>query len=254
MHGSKKKRGKVGRNRTAAVVGGAVMLLLDGTVMSAPAGKKPASRFEYESLLTMLRDSVRNAVDVQLLDRGQLWYRAWGAWTLPHSIHAVADIALDFKRYPTVFTHVYRCDRVTEPEHRVARLGTWYLEGRAPPARVWSIGNVDTIWWNADSTEMHLTASQNDDKRLESVWREVLPGWMNFRTRGLRLAACVVARGDDSCRVGVVAEMRVSKPMPRWLVKLAVQIVLPRLLHDLDLAIPRPLQGPGVFGRRWWPW
>lgn len=236
----------------AAAFSGAILLVAG--VFSARAVPVRQDRFDHQALVGMLRDSLRNVVDVQLLDRGQLWYRAWGAWTLPHPMRSVAATALDFERYATVFTHVHRCERVTEPARLVGRLGTWYLEGRARPARVWAIGNIDTLWWNADSTEMHLVASQNEHKALESVWREVLPGWMNFRTRGLRLAACVVALGEDSCRVGVIAETRVSKPMPQWLVKLAVQMVLPRLLRDLDLAIPRPSQTPGVLDRRWWPW
>jgi hypothetical protein len=129
------------------------------------------------------------------------------------------------------------------------------LEGRAGIARVWSIGNIDTLRWSADSTEMRLFAGQNEAKELESRWREVIPGWINFRTRRLKLAAFVVARGPDSCRVGVVAETWVNKPMPDWLVKFAVQLVLPRLLQDLHEAVTkRSPAPPAAPGKRWWLW
>ncbi len=211
-------------------------------------------RVEYQSLLRELRDSTRNTVDIELIDRGLLWYRAWGTWTIPHSVREAGRVALDFENYPDVFRHVYRCEPVREPRRLVAPLGTWYLEGRAGMARVWAIGNVDTLRWNADSTEMHLIASQNEHKGLETMWREVLPGWINFRTRRLKLAAFVVARGADSCRVGVVAETWVNKPMPEWLVKFAVQLVLPRLLQDLDLAVARTAPPIPPARKRWWFW
>jgi hypothetical protein len=61
----------------------------------------------------------------------------------------------------------------------------------------------------------------------------------NSRTRGVRLAAVVTACGTDSCRVGIVAQAWVNKPMPEWLVRLAIQVVFPRILRDLDLEVHR---------------
>ncbi|MBD3241907.1 MAG: hypothetical protein GF331_15060 [Chitinivibrionales bacterium] len=227
---------------------------LYSALLAPSAGAGLPVRFDYSSVLAALHDSTGNFVDIELVDRGRLWYRAWAAWTLPHPMRSVATAALDFGSYPETFSYVYRCDRITRPQRVVSSLGTWYLEGRAGVARVWAIGDIDSLWWNADSTEMRVVASQNENKGLESVWREVLPGWMNFRTRGLRLAAFVVAHGEDSCRVGIVAETKVNKPMPQWLVKFAVQIVLPRLLRELELAIPRSTRIPAAGKKRWWPW
>jgi len=205
------------------------------TAYAKPAPYLPA--LEYGSLLDSLRTGRRNIVDMKLVNSKPLAYRAWGAWTIPHSMNQVAAVALDFARYPETFTHVFRCERVPGPPKVVSPLGTWYLEGRAMMARVWAIGDIDTL--RRDSLELHLIASGNENRRLEAQWRQVLPGWINFRTRGLRLAAFVVAHGPDSCRVGVLGETCVSRPMPEWILKFALSVVLPRLLEDLDREVAR---------------
>jgi hypothetical protein len=112
------------------------------------------------------------------------------------------------------------------------------VEGRAAFARVWAIGNIDTICWK-DSTILKFVAEQNEDRVLEKKWSYIEKGWLNYRTRGARIAAFVVAVGNDSCRIGIVAQGWVIKPMPHWLVKLAVDIVLPQILEDLEKEVGR---------------
>lgn len=220
--------------------------LLTGTVR---AGGGPP--LDYSVILQKLRSSTVNTVDLQYVGRAPITYQAWGVWTIPYSTRQVASVALDIARYPTVFSHVYRCDSITSPRGMVSPLGTWYVEGRAAMARIWAIGNIDSLVWNADSSEVRLLASQNENRELEKQWRTVLPGWFNFRTRGLRLAAIIVPLGTDSCRVGLVAQAWVNKPMPEWLIRLAIQVVFPKLLQDLDAEVRRKFpRAP----RRWLWW
>jgi hypothetical protein len=107
------------------------------------------------------------------------------------------------------------------------------VEGRAVFARVWAIGNIDTLCWT-DSSHLRLIASQNENRFLEATWSSNKKGWLNYRTHGVHLAAFVVAAGRDSCRVGVVAQGRVKQAMPQWLIHLATNVILKSLLHDME--------------------
>lgn len=202
---------------------------------SAPA-RVPT--FDYAFVETQMKMGAANHVEFQLLSDTPVVYRAWGVWNLPHPAPEVAAVALDFNRYPTIFRYVYQCSRISETKKRVRGLGTWYVEGRAAIARVWSIGTVDTISWT-DSAHLRFFASQNEDQRLEAKWARQLPGWLNYRTHGVRLAAFVAPSGRDSCQVGIVAQGWVWQPMPQWLVRLATGIILPQLLDDLDNEVVR---------------
>jgi hypothetical protein len=165
-------------------------------------------------------------------------YRAWGVWNFAHPVSEVAAVALDFPSYPRIFHYVYRCERIIQPANRIRPLGTYFVEGRAAVARVWAIGNVDTITW-FDSTHLRFFASQNEDRMLEAKFGRNESGWLNFRTFGVRMAAFVVAAGKDSCRMGIVAQGWVTHPMPQWLVRLGMNIILPQLLKDLNNEVAR---------------
>ena len=147
-------------------------------------------------------------------------------------------MALDFASYPRIFHYVYRCERIIEPKNRVRPLGTYYVEGRAAVARVWAIGNVDTIS-RPDSLHLRFFARQNEDRYLESRFGTTESGWLNFRTFGVRLAAFITGGGKDSCRIGIVAQGWVAHAMPQWLVRLGMSIILPQLLKDLDNEVVR---------------
>jgi hypothetical protein len=195
--------------------------------------------FDYSFIEHELQARAANHVAFeQLSDTPVVLYRAWGVWNFKHSATEVAAVALDFDHYPRIFRYVYRVDRISEPQKIVRPLGTLYVEGRAAFARVWAIGNIDTLCW-VDSSHLRLIAGQNEDKRLESKWSYQEPGWLNYRTHGVRLAALVTGEGNDSCRVGIVAQGWVRHPMPQWLVRMATAIVLPQLLQDLETEVAR---------------
>jgi hypothetical protein len=189
--------------------------------------------FDYGFIINQLKMGGANHVEFQQVSDTPVTYRAWGVWNFGHSASTVAGIAVDFARYPRIFRNVYRCDRITEPAQRVSSLGTWYVEGRAAIARVWAIGNIDTLGWK-DSTLLRFIAHQNEDQVLETKWSHMEKGWINYRTHGVRLAAFVLAVGRDSCRVGIVAQGWVKTPMPNWLISMATAIILPQLLGDLE--------------------
>ena len=194
--------------------------------------------FDYGFIINQLKMGAANHVEFQQVSDTPVTYRAWGVWNFGHSASTVAGIAVDFARYPQVFRHVYRCDRITGPPQRVCTLGTWYVEGRAAIARVWAIGNIDTLGWK-DSSLLRFIAHQNEDQSLETKWSHSEKGWINYRTHGVRLAAFVMAAGRDSCRVGIVAQGWVREPMPNWLIRMATAIILPQLLEDLEKEVYR---------------
>ena len=107
------------------------------------------------------------------------------------------------------------------------------MEGRAALVRAWAIGNIDTICW-ADSSHLRLIASQNEDRLLESKWSHQERGWLNYRTFGVHFAAFIVGSGRDSCRLGVVAQGWATHSMPQWLIRMAMNIVLPQLLRNIE--------------------
>jgi hypothetical protein len=193
---------------------------------------------DYASIENELKAGAANHVEFKQVSDTPIVYRAWGVWNFRHSAQEVAAVALDFDHYTTIFRYVYRCDRITSKVRSVSPLGTLYVEGRAAIARVWAIGNIDTLAWS-DSLHLRFIAHQNEDHKLESAWSYQEPGWLNYRTHGVRLAAFVVGSGPDSCRVGIMAQGWVKSPMPVWLVSMATGIILPQLLQDIEKEVVR---------------
>jgi hypothetical protein len=194
--------------------------------------------FDYGFIENELRAGAQNHVEFKQVSDTPIVYRASGVWNFSHPASEVGAVALDFAAYPRIFRYVYRCERIVEPKNRVRPLGTLYVEGRAAVARVWAIGNIDTLCWT-DSSHLRFFASQNEDRLLESRFGRNESGWLNYRTFSVRLAALVVPAGRDSCRVGVVAQGWVKHPMPQWLVRLAMNIILPQLMRDLEQEVVR---------------
>ena len=215
-------------------------------VCSIASGRIPP--FEYGFLEKELHDGARNHVEFAQVADTPIVYRAWGVWKLGSPASEAADVALDFYNYSSIFRNVYRCERIMAPKSRVSPLGTWYVEGRASLARVWSIGNIETLT-RGDSCGVTLLAGQNEDRYLEATWSRSEHGWLNYRTYGLRLAAFIVPMGTDSCRVGIVTQGIVKQAMPTWLIRMALKIILPHIIEDLqtevkrrsDLKKPKPL-------------
>lgn len=210
------------------------LLLFAGSVFAR------SYKFDYGFIENELSGQSENHVEFSQISDTPIVYRASGVWNFPYSASDVGAVALDFASYPRVFRYVYRCERIIEPKNRIRPLGTFYVEGRAAVARVWSIGNIDTLCWK-DSSHLRFFATQNEDRLLESRFGTQEKGWLNYRTFGVRLAAFVTAAGQrgDSCRVGIVAQGIVNKPMPQWLVRLGMSIILPQLLRDLGNEVAR---------------
>jgi hypothetical protein len=185
---------------------------------------------------SILLTHASNHVEFKQISDTPITYRAWGVWNFDHSASAVAGVALDFCQYPRIFHYVYRCDRVTTPRNRVSPQGTWFVEGRAAIARVWAIGNIDSMTW-PDSSHFRFIAHQNEDRLLEAKWYKRENGWINYRTHGVCLSAFIAATGHDSCRIAIAAQGWVKEKMPEWLISLATSIILPQLLQDLDKEI-----------------
>jgi hypothetical protein len=103
---------------------------------------------------------------------------------------------------------------------------------------------------------VRFIAHQNESQTIEKGWRKELPWWISYRTHGVRLAAFIVARGNDSCSVGIVAQGWVKNPMPNWLIKLAVRYICPRLFMDLIEETERqfPREFPGEKKHGFWGW
>jgi hypothetical protein len=218
------------------VAGWAISFVMLLSFAVTASGKLPA--FDWVPAENEARAGADNHVEFKQISDTPIVYRAWGVWNFNHPASEVAAVALDFASYPRIFHYVYRCERIIEPKNRVRPLGSFYVEGRAAIARVWSIGNIDTLSWK-DSSCLRFFASQNQDPVLESKFGGNESGWLNYRTYGVRLAAFVVAAGRDSCRIGIVAQGWVTHPMPQWLVRLGVNIILPQLLKDLDSEVIR---------------
>jgi hypothetical protein len=164
----------------------------------------------------------------------------------------VAAVTLDLPSYPKTFGNVYRCERITAPPRLAGKNGTWYLEGRTFRIRIWAIGDVDSLWCAPDSSRVRLFAHQNENRMLERGWGHALPHWMNYRTRGLKLAAFVEPRGPDSCRVGIIAQGWVNNPMPDWLTRLAVHYIMPDLFDDLEKEVERRYPVKRKHRFLWW--
>jgi hypothetical protein len=223
------------------------------TLLHALSFRACAARmtFDYGFLENELKNSVKNHVEFRQVSDTPIVYRAWGAWNFAHPASEVANVALDFGNYPKIFRYVYRCDNIPGPKNRVCALGTWYVEGRAAFARVWAIGTIDTLGWS-DPLHLRFIAHQNEDKGLENTWRYLEKGWLNYRTYGVGLAAFITAAGPDSCRVGVIAQGLVKKPMPQWLVRLAANVILPRLLDDIEKEIVRRAEEKKLKQPHWY--
>jgi hypothetical protein len=212
-----------------------IVLLLPLQMIDSSSNVIP---FEYRFIENQLAAGAANHVEFKQIADTPVTYRVSGMWNFKYPISKVTEVALNFERYPKTFRYVYRCDPVTEPRRKVSSLGTWFVDGRASMARVWAIGNIDSLCWT-DSSHLRFIASQNEDRWLEAKWYHFEDGYLTYRTHGVRMAAFIVGVGNDSCRVGIVAQGWVKKAMPEWLIRLAVNIILPQLLQDLDKEIKR---------------
>jgi hypothetical protein len=207
--------------------------------------------FDYSFLQKELATGFSNRVEFNQVCDTPIVYRAWGVWNFDHPVSEIAPVALDFMDYPRIFRYVYRCTRITEPKQRLRPLGTYYVEGRAAVARVWAIGNIDSITWS-DSSHLAFFASQNEDRWLEAKWGRSEQGWLNFRTHGVRIAAFVIPTGPGKCGVGIVAQGWVKKAMPAWLIRMAINVVLPQLLQDLETEVVRRAELKKTVGVPWY--
>jgi len=196
---------------------------------------------DYSFLEKQLSQGVQNYVDFKQFGDTPIVCRAWGVWNFAFPVSKVSDVALDFVNYPKIFKNVYICEKIIGPKNRIKPLGTWFVEGRAAIARVWSIGNIDTLAWT-DSSHLRMIATQNEDRLLESKYGHSEKGMINYRTFNVHLAAFVVASGRDSCRIGIIAQGLVKKPMPQWLVKMAIKIILPQLMGDLQKEVTKRME------------
>ena len=197
--------------------------------------------FDYAFIENELKLNIADYVEFKKIADLPMAYRAWGVWNFKYPVSDVVEVALDFEHYSTIFGPVHRCERIVEPVNRIRPLGTWFVEGRAALARVWSIGNIDTIN-RTDSTQFRFFASQNEDPVLEAKWAKQERGWLNFRTNGIHFAAFVVAIGRDSCRMGVIAQGLVRERMPEWLVRLVARMIFPQIMHDLNSEVKRRIE------------
>jgi len=214
---------------------------------------KAGAPLDYTLVLNQLNHSRKNNTGFEYFSTKPLTYQVWGVWNLRRKTKEVAVAAIDFSRYPGALRFVHRCDPVLVPKEILGSQGTWYVEGRAMVARIWAIGNIDSVFWNQDSTEFRLVASQNENFILERQWRTVLPHWLNYRTHGLRFAAIIRKTGVDSCRIAVVAQAFVNEPMPKWLVRAAVRVILPGLLRDFETMVyNRFKESPNQAKPSWW--
>jgi len=87
-------------------------------------------------------------------------YRATGVWNFAHPYRKIADVALDFASYPAYSIMSIAVNGSSSPRTGCGRSHV-LCRGRAALARVWSIGNVDTIAWS-DSTHLRFFAHQNE--------------------------------------------------------------------------------------------
>jgi hypothetical protein len=209
--------------------------------------------FEYGFIENELKLHVANYVDIKKLSDKPIEYRVWGVWNFPHPVSEVAAVALDFDNYTHIFQYVFRCDRITEPKNKVCVKGTLYVEGRAALVRAWAIGNIDSLCWT-DSSHLRFIASQNEDRLLESKWSHQARGWLNFRTYGVHCAAFIVGAGQDSCRLGIVAQGWATQSMPQWLVRMAMNIILPQLFRNIESEVMRRAEErkPKETGTQWY--
>jgi hypothetical protein len=77
---------------------------------------------------------------------------------------------------------------------------------------------------------------------------------LNFRTYGVHCAAFIVGAGQDSCRLGIVAQGWATQSMPQWLVRMAMNIILPQLFRNIESEVMRRAEErkPKETGTQWY--
>jgi hypothetical protein len=185
------------------------------------------------------RASSKQIVHVERVRGGPLRYRAWIACSLDHPLPRVRDLMMGFERYPDIFKHVHRFERVREPSSIVQPLGTYFGEGRVAMVRVWGIGNIDSVQ-APDSSGFRLYVSQNQDSTLNAKWREDKRGWFSVEVKNLRMVGCIWSTGPSACRAAVYAQGDPVVWIPPWVFGLAIRIGLPSVLDDAEKALVGP--------------
>jgi hypothetical protein len=161
-------------------------------------------------------------------------YRLWASFPVGVPAGKAIPVGLDFAAYSGVFKHIHCSEHITTPARKVSPHGTWLMEARAAMLRTWAIGDIDTLV-RIDSA-LVLEASQNEDDSLEAMHEPPSDGLLTYRLSGIRLVAAVMPTGERSCRVAVGGEAEFNVPVPLWLYRMVVEVVLPRVLRDFTRA------------------
>jgi len=181
-------------------------------------------------------------VHVEVLSKEPPRYFGFGFYSMEYSKEELASVMLDFENYADIFRYVHTFKAITEPEERISQLGTWFGEGRAAFARLCAVGDIDSIIY-LDSSELQLFVSLNKDSLLHEVWMHDLEGWLNVTVEDLHLSGYIRAQGSNRCRIGIIADVTTAASVPRWLMHLAIRIVLPRIIKDAEDEIERRKNG-----------
>lgn len=187
------------------------------------------------AMLARVRSGVVSELDVARVSRRPPRYRVWAAFPVDVPAQPAIAVALDFAGYAEYFSFVHSARQIEAPPDRVSRHGTWVMEARASVVRTWAIGDIDTVC-REDSQAVAVCARQNRDSLLCATHEPPSDGLFTYLLQGIRLVGAVVAMDGDSCRVAVGAEAQLHMPVPLWLYRLVVRVVLPRVLEEFAVA------------------
>ncbi|MBD3316115.1 MAG: hypothetical protein GF344_10030 [Chitinivibrionales bacterium] len=107
--------------------------------------------------------------------------------------------------------------------------------------RVWAVGAVESIDSSGDSL-LQVRIAKTHDKGLTEQWRDAPKGGIIAVQADLFGLRWYCRRlGPEKTRAGFVAWLSPTVNLPRWIIRFAYRVFVPRFLEDVELRLRKKL-------------
>ena len=155
--------------------------------------------------------------------------------TLDLPLSDIITVLMDVDNYKRTF-EIIKLSSIVETDTQFTELGSCMFETRAGFFKYWSILNIDSILTD-DSTCFNFYTTQNHDGDLNAKWRREIGRWFAIEDRDYYFVWYVRRIAENKTRVGFIVHACPKIYVPKWLVRFAMNRVIPGFLDDLEKTV-----------------
>ncbi|MGM0462330.1 MAG: hypothetical protein ACQEQ4_07935 [Fibrobacterota bacterium] len=156
-------------------------------------------------------------------------FLAYSFETVPFSYHKVRETIESYHAYEEIFSWLTRCIAVDSTKE------TYFFEMGKFIFRYWSV--IDMEQRRVQDNVLYITFTQNTDDSLNTAWREQKDGIISIENNDFVLQWLIAAVDSETTRFGLVTYSVPNTRIPRWLTRMAMEIVVPACTQDIIAAL-----------------